>query len=107
MFVGMSISPRARRWRGLYLKGQVLALASCIETTVKQVLGAGMLRNMLSKWGKSRTWSRIKAAVPGTERYMLDERFRKPIYTLICRAQPGVALDLSEDAERLVKIDED
>ena len=57
---------------------------------------------------KSRTWSRIKAAVLDMPVYVLDERSGNvPVVdALIAGHKLGVFPDLSEAAERLVKIDE-
>ena len=76
-----------------------------IETIGKAGAGAGMLR-ITGGGAKSRTWSRIKAAVLDMPVYVLDERSGNvPVGdALIAGHKLGVFPDLSERAERLVKL---
>ena len=107
MFIGMSISTtRAEMARSVF-EGTAFALRHVIETIGKAGAGAGMLR-ITGGGAKSRTWSRIKAAVLDMPVYVLDERSGNvPVGdALIAGHKLGVFPDLSEAAERLVKIDE-
>lgn len=107
MFVGMSISTtRAELTRAVF-EGTAYALRHVLETVAQSGAQAKLLR-VTGGGSKSRTWSCIKASMLHMPVYVLSETSGNvPVGdALIAGNSVGVFQDLSEAADRLVKVEE-